>query len=66
MEWLDPHAIESVWALLRRIMMGTHHQVSRKPLPRYIAELIWAAQSPPLAGRCRVDLAAQSPPLAGR
>ena len=35
------NAIESVWALLRRIMMGTHHQVSRKHLPRYIQELVW-------------------------
>ena len=35
------NAIESVWALLRRILMGTHHHVSRKHLPRYIVELIW-------------------------
>ncbi len=35
------NSIESVWALLRRIMIGTHHQVSRKHLPRYIMELVW-------------------------
>ncbi len=35
------NAIESVWALLRRILMGTHHQVSRKHLPQYVMELIW-------------------------
>ncbi len=35
------NAIESVWALLRRVLMGTHHQVSRKHLQRYIVELVW-------------------------
>ena len=35
------NAVESVWALLRRILLGTHHQVSRKHLPRYIMELVW-------------------------
>ena len=35
------NAIESVWALVRRIMTGTHHQVSRKHLPRYLMELVW-------------------------
>ena len=35
------NAIESVWALLRRIMLGTHHQVSRKHLHRYISEMTW-------------------------
>ncbi len=35
------NAVESVWAILRRIMMGTHHQVSKKHLPRYIWEMVW-------------------------
>ena len=42
------NAIESVWALLRRIMMGTHHQVSRKHLPRYICEIVWRHNHRPL------------------
>ena len=35
------NAIESVWALLRRKLMGTYHQVSWKHLLRYLAELAW-------------------------
>ena len=35
------NAIESVWALLRRILLGTHHQVSRKHLHCYVTELAW-------------------------
>lgn len=35
------NAIESLWALLRRILMGTYHQVSWKHLPRYLSELSW-------------------------
>ena len=35
------NAIESVWALLRRVLMGTYHQVSWKHLPRYLAEHSW-------------------------
>ena len=33
--------IESVWALFQRMLMGTYHQVSRKHLRRYVAELVW-------------------------
>ena len=42
------NSIESVWALLRRILMGTHHQVSRWHLPRYIMELVWRHNHRPL------------------
>ena len=35
------NAIEALWALLRRILMGTYHQISWKHLPRYLAELSW-------------------------
>ena len=32
------NSIESVWAVFKRSLMGTHHHVSRKHLPRYLAE----------------------------
>ena len=42
------NAIESVWAILDRMLMGSYHQVSWKHLPRYIAELVWRHNSRPL------------------
>lgn len=35
---IHTHSIESVWAVFKRSLMGTHHHVSRKHLPRYLAE----------------------------
>lgn len=39
----DAHtnSIESVWALLKRQIVGTHHWVSPKHLDRYVAEMTW-------------------------
>ena len=32
------NSIESVWAVFKRSLVGTHHHVSKKHLPRYLAE----------------------------
>ena len=45
---MTTNAIESVWAILDRMLMGSYHQVSWKHLPRYIAELVWRHNSRPL------------------
>jgi hypothetical protein len=33
--------IESVWALLKRQIIGIHHWVSPKHLQRYVGEMTW-------------------------
>jgi hypothetical protein len=35
------NGIESVWALLKRQIVGVHHWVSPKHLNRYVAEMSW-------------------------
>ena len=35
------NSIESVWALLKRQIVGIHHYVSPKHLPRYVDEMTW-------------------------
>jgi transposase-like protein len=35
------NTIESIWALLKRQIVGTHHWVSRKHLQMYVQELSW-------------------------
>ena len=35
------NSIESVWALFKRQLIGTHHWVSKKHLQRYIDEMTW-------------------------
>ena len=35
------NSIESVWAILERIIMGVHHHVSKKHLGRYLAEVCY-------------------------
>jgi IS1 family transposase len=35
------NTIESVWALLKRQIVGIHHWVSPKHLDRYVAEMTW-------------------------
>ena len=46
--------IESVWALFKRMLMGTYHQVSRKHLSRYVAELVWRRNNRELGVRGRM------------
>lgn len=44
-EWRKGNAhtnsIESVWALLKRQIIGIHHWVSSKHLDRYVSEMAW-------------------------
>ncbi len=35
------NGIESVWALFKRQIVGTHHWLSKKHLGRYLAEMTW-------------------------
>jgi hypothetical protein len=35
------NTIESVWALLKRQIIGTHHWVSPKHLDQYVSEMTW-------------------------
>lgn len=35
------NTIESVWALLKRQIIGVHHWISPKHLNRYVAEMTW-------------------------
>jgi IS1 family transposase len=35
------NSIESVWALLKRQIIGTHHWVSPKHLEKYVQEMTW-------------------------
>ena len=38
---LHTNGIESVWALFKRQIVGTHHWLSPKHLPRYLGEMTW-------------------------
>ena len=45
------NGIESVWALLKRGIYGTHHFVSRKHLHRYVNEVTFRLNE----GNCKID-----------
>ena len=45
------NSIESAWALLKRGLTGTYHNVSVKHLPRYIDEFVFRLNE----GNCQVD-----------
>ena len=54
------NSIESVWALLKRQIIGTHHWVSPKHLDRYVGEMTYRLNRRELARGDRVnDLLAQ-------
>ena len=38
---IHSNSIESVWALFKRQVMGTHHYLSPKHLSRYLSEMTW-------------------------
>ena len=38
---LHINGIESVWALFKRQIVGTHHYLSPKHLTRYLGEMTW-------------------------
>ena len=54
--------IESVWALFDRMLMGTYHQVSRRHLRRYVAELEWRINTLALGVRGRMAWVARHMP----
>ena len=45
------NSIESVWALLKRGLTGTYHNVSTKHLPRYVDEFLFRLND----GNCQTD-----------
>lgn len=46
---VQTNGIESVWALLKRQIVGIHYYVSLKHLPRYVDEMSWRSN------RCDMD-----------
>jgi transposase-like protein len=58
-EWRngDAHTngIESVWALLKRQIIGIHHYVSRKHLAKYVDEMTWRLNRRALTAEERVN-----------
>lgn len=47
--------IESVWSLLKRQIIGTHHWVSPKHLDQYVSEMAWRISRRELTGEQRVN-----------
>ena len=58
-EWRkgDAHtnSIESLWALLKRQINGTHHWISPKHLNRYVQEMTWRLNRRKLTSSARVN-----------
>ncbi len=48
-------SIESVWALLKRQIIGIHHWVSPKHLARYVEEMTWRMNRRAMTGQERVN-----------
>jgi transposase-like protein len=53
----DAHTntIESVWALLKRQIVGTHHWVSPKHLDQYVSEMAWRLNRRELSPQDRIN-----------
>lgn len=53
----DAHtnSIESVWALLKRQIIGIHHHISRKHLDRYVGEMTWRLNHRSMTAEERVN-----------
>jgi transposase-like protein len=53
----DAHTntIESVWALLKRQIVGTHHWVSPKHLQQYVSEMAWRMNRRALSPQDRIN-----------
>ncbi len=47
--------IESVWALLKRQIVGTHHWISPKHLQQYVSEMAWRQSRRDLSPQDRVN-----------
>jgi hypothetical protein len=58
-EWRkgDAHtnSIESVWALLKRQIVGTHHWVSPKHLQQYVSEMTWRMNRRAMTAEDRIN-----------
>ena len=58
-EWRkgDAHtnSIESVWALLKRQIVGTHHWVSPKHLQQYVSEMAWRMNRRAMTAEDRIN-----------
>jgi transposase-like protein len=52
---IHTQTIESVWALLKRQIVGTHHWVSRKHLQQYVSEMAWRMNRRQLSPQDRVN-----------
>ena len=49
------NTIESVWALLKRQIVGTHHWVSPKHLDQYVSEMTWRMNRRAMTGEERIN-----------
>ena len=49
------NTIESVWALLKRQIVGTHHWVCRKHLQQYVSEMTWRMNRRRLSPQDRIN-----------
>lgn len=52
---IHTNGIESVWALLKRQIIGIHHWVSPKHLPRYVNEMAWRQNRKDMGEGARVN-----------
>jgi transposase-like protein len=49
------NTIESVWALLKRQIIGTHHWVSPKHLDQYVSEMMWRMNRREMSAQDRIN-----------
>ncbi len=49
------NTIESVWALLKRQIVGTHHWVSPKHLDQYVSEMTWRMNRREMSAQERIN-----------
>ena len=49
------NTIESVWALLKRQIVGTHHWVSPKHLDQYVSEMTWRMNRREMSAQDRIN-----------
>ncbi len=52
---IHTNGIESVWALLKRQIIGIHHWVSPKHLNRYVTEMTWRFNRRDMAEGARMN-----------
>jgi len=52
---IHTQSIESVWSLLKRQIVGTHHWVSEKHLQQYVSEMTWRMSHRDLTSQERIN-----------